>query len=187
MPGLSATVGEMIASLEKVAGIECVKLIQREPDPNIQRIVDGWPQRLDASRAQALGFRAETSFEEIIKTHVEDECGGDLRCGDSAPRNPESPFQSCNETDSVWDVPSRSMGTLSIVALLHGPDRPGLVARVAGWIFEQGGNILHADQHRDAEENVFFQRVEWSQPGRAPHVPRDRGILQSDGPSRSSV
>jgi formyltetrahydrofolate deformylase len=56
--------------------------------------------------------------------------------------------------------------TLSIVALLHGPDRPGLVARVAGWIFEQGGNILHADQHRDAEENVFFQRVEWSQSSR---------------------
>jgi formyltetrahydrofolate deformylase len=64
------------------------------------------------------------------------------------------------------------MGTLSIVALLHGPDRPGLVARVAGWIFEHGGNILHADQHRDAEENVFFQRVEWSQPGRAPDVPQ---------------
>jgi nucleoside-diphosphate-sugar epimerase len=78
MPGLSATVGEMIASLEQVAGVECVKLIQREPDPTIQRFVDGWPRRLDASRAQALGFRAETSFEEIIKIHVEDECGGDL-------------------------------------------------------------------------------------------------------------
>jgi formyltetrahydrofolate deformylase len=36
-----------------------------------------------------------------------------------------------------------------IVALLHGPDRPGLVANVAGWIFNSGGNILHADQHRD--------------------------------------
>jgi formyltetrahydrofolate deformylase len=64
------------------------------------------------------------------------------------------------------------MGTLSIVALLHGPDRPGLVARVAGWIFEQGGNILHADQHRDAEERVFFQRIEWSQPASAPEVAR---------------
>jgi D-erythronate 2-dehydrogenase len=74
MPGLSATVGEMIESLEKIAGVECVKLIQREPDPNIQRIVDGWPQRVDAARAQALGFRAEMSFEEIIKAHVEDEC-----------------------------------------------------------------------------------------------------------------
>jgi nucleoside-diphosphate-sugar epimerase len=80
MPGLSATVGEMVASLEQVAGVECVKLIQREPDPNIQRFVDGWPQRLDASRAEALGFTAETSFEEIIKIHVEDECGGDLPC-----------------------------------------------------------------------------------------------------------
>jgi formyltetrahydrofolate deformylase len=64
------------------------------------------------------------------------------------------------------------METLSIVALLHGPDRPGLVARVAGWIFEQNGNILHADQHRDAEEKVFFQRVEWVQPGPAPQVAR---------------
>jgi nucleoside-diphosphate-sugar epimerase len=81
MPGLSATVGEMIASLEKVAGTECVKLIQREPDPSIQRIVDGWAQRLDASRAQALGFRAETSFQEIIEIHVEDECHGKLPFG----------------------------------------------------------------------------------------------------------
>jgi nucleoside-diphosphate-sugar epimerase len=46
------------------------------PDLNIQRIVDGWTQRLDASRAQALGFQAETSFEEIIRNHIEDECGG---------------------------------------------------------------------------------------------------------------
>jgi len=57
------------------------------------------------------------------------------------------------------------MKSISIVALIHGPDRPGLVAQVAGWIYKAGGNILHADQHRDAEENVFFQRVEWSQPG----------------------
>ena len=49
----------------------------------------------------------------------------------------------------------------SLVALLHGPDQPGLVARVAGWIFERGGNILHADQHRDMELGIFFQRVEW--------------------------
>ncbi len=62
----------------------------------------------------------------------------------------------------------------TLIALLHGPDQPGLVARVAGWIFERGGNILHADQHRDMEAGVFFQRVEWvpsfaaSSEGRAP-------------------
>jgi formyltetrahydrofolate deformylase len=53
----------------------------------------------------------------------------------------------------------------TIVALLHGPDRPGLVAKVSNWIFQHGGNILHADQHRDSEENVFFQRVEWAYNG----------------------
>ena len=50
---------------------------------------------------------------------------------------------------------------LSIVALLHGPDRPGIVAKVAGWIHDKGGNVLHADQHLDREEDVFFQRIEW--------------------------
>jgi formyltetrahydrofolate deformylase len=52
----------------------------------------------------------------------------------------------------------------TLTALLHGPDQPGLVARVSGWIFERGGNILHADQHRDMEAGVFFQRVEWIPP-----------------------
>ena len=50
----------------------------------------------------------------------------------------------------------------TLIALLHGPDQPGLVARVSGWIFERGGNILHADQHRDMEAGIFFQRVEWT-------------------------
>jgi formyltetrahydrofolate deformylase len=49
----------------------------------------------------------------------------------------------------------------TLIALLHGPDQPGLVARTAGWIFARGGNILHADQHRDMENAVFFQRIEW--------------------------
>ena len=48
-----------------------------------------------------------------------------------------------------------------IVALLHGHDRAGIVARVSGWIYARGGNILHADQHRDREEGIFFQRLEW--------------------------
>ncbi len=48
-----------------------------------------------------------------------------------------------------------------IVALLHGRDKAGIVARVSGWIYARGGNILHADQHRDREEGIFFQRLEW--------------------------
>ena len=49
----------------------------------------------------------------------------------------------------------------SVIALLYGPDQPGIVAKVAGWIHEHGGNVLHADQHLDRQENIFFQRVEW--------------------------
>jgi len=49
----------------------------------------------------------------------------------------------------------------SVIALLYGPDQPGIVAKVAGWIHARGGNVLHADQHLDRQENVFFQRVEW--------------------------
>ncbi len=40
------------------------------------RIVEGWPQRVEARRAQALGFRAESSFDDIVRTHIEDELGG---------------------------------------------------------------------------------------------------------------
>ncbi|HEX4573391.1 MAG TPA: D-erythronate dehydrogenase [Dongiaceae bacterium] len=76
MPGLSATVGEEIAALRRIAGEKAVSLIRREPDPVITRIVAGWPQAFDASRATALGFTAEKSFDEIIRAHVEDELGG---------------------------------------------------------------------------------------------------------------
>lgn len=76
MPGLSATVGEQIEALRKVAGDKAVKLIRREPDETIVRIVAGWPSRFDARRAEALGFRAETSFDEILRVHIEDELGG---------------------------------------------------------------------------------------------------------------
>jgi D-erythronate 2-dehydrogenase len=76
MPGLSVTVGEQIAALRKVAGEKAVARIRREPDPLIMRIVEGWPRNFDAKRATALGFKAETSFEEIIRIHIDDELGG---------------------------------------------------------------------------------------------------------------
>jgi formyltetrahydrofolate deformylase len=57
------------------------------------------------------------------------------------------------------------MKTPSIIALLYGPDQPGLVSRVSSWIFLRGSNIYHADQHKDLEANIFFQRVEWTPTG----------------------
>jgi formyltetrahydrofolate deformylase len=45
--------------------------------------------------------------------------------------------------------------------LLSCPDQKGLVAAVSAFIYENDGNIIHADQHTDQEERVFVQRVEW--------------------------
>ena len=65
----------------------------------------------------------------------------------------------------------------TLVALLHGPDQPGLVARAAGWIFQNGGNILHADQHRDEEAGVFFQRLEWVPPAGTKPAAEEKAFL----------
>jgi nucleoside-diphosphate-sugar epimerase len=76
MPGLSATVDDQIAALRRVAGDTAVSLIRREIDPAIARMVDGWPRNFDAARALGMGFRADGSFEDIIRDHIVDELGG---------------------------------------------------------------------------------------------------------------
>jgi nucleoside-diphosphate-sugar epimerase len=78
MPGLSATVGEQIEALRRVAGDKAVSLIRREPDEMIMRMCAGWAPGFEAKRAIELGFTAETSFDQIIKVHIEDELGGTL-------------------------------------------------------------------------------------------------------------
>jgi D-erythronate 2-dehydrogenase len=86
MPGVSATVAEQIEALRKVAGDKVARLIRREPDPTIMRIVEGWPQNFDAKRALALGFRADQSFEQIIRIHLEDEMRTDELKKTSGPQ-----------------------------------------------------------------------------------------------------
>ncbi len=78
MPGLTATVGEQIDALHRIAGEKAVRLIRREPDPVIAKIVEGWPRAFDARRALGLGFRPDGSFDEIICTHIDDELEGRL-------------------------------------------------------------------------------------------------------------
>jgi nucleoside-diphosphate-sugar epimerase len=78
MPGLSCTVGEQIAALRRVGGDKVVARIRREPDEAIARIVAGWPRDFAPKRALELGFRAETSFDDIIRAHIEDELGGKI-------------------------------------------------------------------------------------------------------------
>lgn len=76
MPGVCCTIGEQIAALRRVAGDKVAARIRHEPDPLIARIVDGWPHRMDAARARALGFQVERTFDEIIRVHIEEDLGG---------------------------------------------------------------------------------------------------------------
>ncbi len=76
MPGVGCTVAEQIAALRRIAGDKVAARIRRQPDPLVVRMVAGWPQRFEPRRALALGFRAEASFDEIIRVHIEDELGG---------------------------------------------------------------------------------------------------------------
>src|SRR5690606_13831961 len=78
MPGISATVGEQIEALRRVAGDKATSLIKRQPDELIAKIVAGWPQNFDPSRALSLGFVGDASFDEIIQIHIDDELDGEI-------------------------------------------------------------------------------------------------------------
>jgi formyltetrahydrofolate deformylase len=45
--------------------------------------------------------------------------------------------------------------------LISCPDQPGLVAKFANFIYANGGNIIHADQHTDFDTGLFLTRIEW--------------------------
>jgi len=50
----------------------------------------------------------------------------------------------------------------SVVLLIHCKDRKGIVARVAGFIHDFGGNILDSDHHTDRELGQFLMRTEFA-------------------------
>lgn len=72
LPGISTTVADMVAALQRVAGPGVTRLIRWQPDASIQRIVESWPSKVEALRARALGFSADADFEAIVRAHIED-------------------------------------------------------------------------------------------------------------------
>jgi nucleoside-diphosphate-sugar epimerase len=73
LPSLDATVGEMTEALKRVAGNDAYKKIVWKQDPLIQKIVDGWPARLDSRRARSMGLQADASLDAIIQAFIEDD------------------------------------------------------------------------------------------------------------------
>lgn len=73
LPGITASVGQLLASLRKVAGDEVVERTVYEPDAFLQSIVLTWPPNFAPNRALELGFVNDASTEEIIRNYIEEE------------------------------------------------------------------------------------------------------------------
>lgn len=70
LPGITLSVRQMIDAMGRVAGADTVKRVKFKPDARIQGIVETWPVRFRTERATAMGFKADTDFESIVRDHV---------------------------------------------------------------------------------------------------------------------
>jgi nucleoside-diphosphate-sugar epimerase len=75
VPGLSVTVAEMVATLSRLAGPEVAGRVRWHRDPAVAGIVATWPAALDVTRALALGFPRDESFDAIVRRFMSDELG----------------------------------------------------------------------------------------------------------------
>ncbi len=73
LPGITLSVRQMIDAMGRVAGADTVKRVKFKPDARIQGIVETWPVRFRTERATAMGFKADTDFESIVRDHVANE------------------------------------------------------------------------------------------------------------------
>ena len=73
LPGITASVAEMIDALGRVAGAAVAKRVMWKPDARTQAIVRTWPARFETPRALAMGFRADPDVETVIRDYIADE------------------------------------------------------------------------------------------------------------------
>jgi hypothetical protein len=69
VPGISVAVGDMVASLRRVAG-DAVAGACRGGRPAIDRLVSSWPQAFAAGRGRALGMTADDDFDDIVRAYM---------------------------------------------------------------------------------------------------------------------
>ena len=70
LPGLSVTPGEMLDSLERLAGHDVRARVRVDVDPRTARIVGTWPGAFDVSRALSLGFTVDRDIDEVIRQFI---------------------------------------------------------------------------------------------------------------------
>jgi D-erythronate 2-dehydrogenase len=70
LPAMSATVGEMAAALERVAGPAATSLLDWTPDPAILKLVRTWPGNVASARARVLGMQSDPDFHSIVRDYI---------------------------------------------------------------------------------------------------------------------
>ena len=76
--GITVTAGQIAEAVERRGNEHKLGRIVWEPDPGIQKIVDGWPKGSRSAKATALGFEADESIDEIIDAFVEDDLAAQI-------------------------------------------------------------------------------------------------------------
>jgi len=71
-PGLSVTPGQMLDSLERMAGPAARTRVRTSLDERIMQIVCSWPGTFDVSRALHLGFRADRDIDGIVRQFMDE-------------------------------------------------------------------------------------------------------------------
>lgn len=73
LPGITLSVREMLDAMGRVAGADVVKRVKFVSDQRIQNIVKTWPVRFRTERADAMGFKADASFEDAVRDFIADQ------------------------------------------------------------------------------------------------------------------
>ena len=73
LPGITASVAEMVEAMRRVAGDAAAKRVVYKADARIRAIVKTWPARFRTPRALAMGFRPDADVESVIRAYIADE------------------------------------------------------------------------------------------------------------------
>ncbi|WP_163650240.1 D-erythronate dehydrogenase [Modicisalibacter sp. 'Wilcox'] len=72
LPGITVSVAAMLEVLRERGGEAALSRVRHEPDPRIEAIVASWPARFNNRRAEALGFRGDADFHEIVQAFLDE-------------------------------------------------------------------------------------------------------------------
>jgi nucleoside-diphosphate-sugar epimerase len=73
LPGITASVAQMVDALRQVAGEAVAKRVVYKADARIQAIVKTWPVNFRTPRALAMGFKPDADVQSVIRDYIADE------------------------------------------------------------------------------------------------------------------